>query len=294
MDIISIVLLFFIVMALLLIVFTYNRTSICAKLTLIRKQLVRGQSLQGQVIDYNTYIMPTLEWLVASLLAAALLFTVGYIFYQNIILALLLTPFCVYYPKIRTRQIIRKRKDELKLQFKDALQSLSSSLHAGKSFETSMKSAIADLLIQYEHDSYIVQELEIIVRKLESNETVERAFSQFADRSGLEEIQSFAEILEICKRTGGNLIVAIKSSTDIISEKIEVMNDIQGILAQKKLEQNILSVLPIMLVFLLSTSARDFMAPVFTEVIGRVVMTISMALFVLAYFISGKITDIEV
>ncbi|OGO76583.1 MAG: hypothetical protein A2Y23_05295 [Clostridiales bacterium GWB2_37_7] len=91
-----------------------------------------------------------------------------------------------------------------------------------------------------------------------------------------------------------HLISAIKSSTDIISDKIEVLNDIRGILAEKKLEQKILSIMPIILILMLSTSAKDFMRPVFTEIIGRLVMTISITLFVIAYFISEKITNIEV
>lgn len=252
------------------------------------------QNTSSDFIDYGTYKMKPLEYCIALLIAAVILLLLGYIFYRSIILALILTPISFFYPLIRTKQIIKKRKRELKLQFKDALQSLSSSLHAGKSFESAMRSAIADLLIQYETDSYIIREFEIIVRRLESNETIERAFVEFAGRSKLEEIQNFAEVLEICKRTGGNLITAIKSSTDIIADKIEVLNDINSILAEKKLEQNILFIMPVAMVLMLSISAKDFMQPVFTEAIGRVVMTISMGLFATAYFIAEKITNIEV
>lgn len=252
------------------------------------------QNMNSDFIDYDVYKMGPLEYCIALLIAAAALLLIGYIFYRSMILALLLTPISFFYPKIRIKQIIKKRKEELKLQFKDALQSLASSLHAGKSFESAMRSAIADLLIQYETDSYIIREFEIIVRRLESNETIERAFDEFAGRSKLEEIQNFAEVLEICKRSGGNLITAIRSSTEIITDKIEVLNDINSILAEKKLEQNILSIMPIVMVLMLSISAKEFMLPVFTEAVGRIVMTISMGLFATAYFIAGKITNIEV
>lgn len=245
-------------------------------------------------IDYDIYKMSPIEYGVALLIAAVALLLIGYIFYRSIILSLILTPISLFYPKMRAKQLIKKRKIELKLQFKDALQSLSSSLQAGKSFESAMRSAIVDLLIQYETDSYIVREFEVIVRKLESNETIESAFDEFAGRSKLEEIQNFAEVLEISKRIGGNLINAIKSSTDIISDKIEVLNDIHSILAEKKLEQNILSIMPVAMILMLSISAKDFMQPVFTEAIGKVIMTISIGLFVAAYFIAEKITNIEV
>jgi len=244
--------------------------------------------------DYNTYHMRYLEKLGTMAAAAVGLFLIGYIFYRSVLLALLLTPFCLAYPPMRVNRIIKNRKNEVKMQFKDALQSISASLQAGKSFESAMKSAVNDLQIQYDEDSYIMNEFRMIIRKLDSNETIEKAFQDFAARTGIEEIQSFAETLEICKRTGGNLVSAIKSSTDIITGKIEVLNEIQGILAQKKLEQNILTAMPIVLILMLSTSAKDFMEPVFTEIIGRLVMTFSILLFAAAYIIADKITNIEV
>lgn len=247
-----------------------------------------------EIIDYNLYAIKPFERSLYILCAALALMALGFVFYRSLAMSLLLTPVSLYYPKIRRMQIINRRKLELKLQFKDALQSLSSSLHAGRSFESALKGAISDLLIQYELDSYIIKELSIIVRRLEANETVESAFLEFAERSHIEEIESFAEILDICKRTGGNLISAIKISTDIISDKIEVQSEIQSILSQKKLEQKILSIMPIIIILMLSMSAMDFMLPVFTEVIGRIVMTFSMGLFVISYLISEKITNIEV
>jgi tight adherence protein B len=296
MDIMGIVLISIAVIAILGITIAYGKTNINSNLIKKIKLafLYDRQETVSDTIDYSIYKMKSLEYFLALVIAAAVLFLIGYIFYRSFFLALLITPLSMFYPRIRIRQIIKKRNTELRLQFKDSLQSLSSSLHAGKSFESAMRSAISDLLIQYETDSYIIREFEIIVRKLESNETVERAFAQFAERSMVEEIISFAEILETCKRTGGNLISAIKSSTDIISDKIEVLNDIGSILAEKKLEQNILTIMPIVLILMLSASAKDFMMPVFTGIIGRVVMTISMILFVVAYFLSEKITNIEV
>lgn len=295
MDVVSIILITVAAIALTAIALAYGKLNI--DLNLIKKTANRKLKEQGdssEITDYDIYLMKPLELGLTLLIAAILLFAIGYIFYRSFILALFLTPLALLFPKFRTKQIIIKRKQELKLQFKDALHSLSSSLHAGKSFESAMRSAITDLLIQYEPDAYIVREFAIIVRKLESNDTIERAFAEFAERSRLEDIQSFAEILEICKRTGGNLIAAIKGSTDVISDKIEVLNDINSILSEKKLEQNILTVMPIALILMLSISAKDFMQPVFTEISGRIVMTISMVLFVLAYFIAEKITNIEV
>lgn len=291
MDILSILLIVLILAAVAGILLIYYKDRLSAYI--YDKRSIESDN-GFELIDYNTYTMKPYERFLYILCAALVLMALGFVFYRSLIMSLLLTPLSLYYPKIRRRQIINKRKTELKLQFKDALQSLSSSLHAGRSFESALKSAISDLLIQYEPDSSIIKELSIIARRLEANETVESAFLEFAERAHIEEIESFAEILDICKRTGGNLISAIRSSTEIISDKIEVNSEIQSILSQKKLEQRILSVMPIVIVLMLSTFAMDFMLPVFTEVIGRTVMTFSMGLFAASYLIAEKITNIEV
>lgn len=255
----------------------------------------RAQSPEEpDVIYYNTYHMNLQERMLALLSAAVFVMVIGFIFYRSLLLAAMLLPFSLFYPSYKKRKIIQNRKNQLKLQFKDALQSVAASLHSGKSFESAVARAIPDLLIQYEQEDYIIKEFQAIVRKLEANNTIESAFREFALRSDLEEIQSFAEVLEVCKRSGGNLILAIKSSTEVISDKIEVLNEIAAILAQKKLEQKILMVLPVGIVLMLSFQAEAFMKPVFTQGVGRIVMTVSILMFAIAYFVAEKITNIEV
>lgn len=294
MKMIDIVLIIFILVSIFGITALNGRLRIATEMKGMTRKTAGQERETAGFIDYGVYHLNSVERIYALLTSASFLFCIGYIFYRSILLAILLTPACLGYPTIRAKQLNKRRKDELKLQFKDSLQSLSASLQAGNSFESSIRNAVADLHIQYETDAYIVQEYEVIARKLESNETVEKAFRDFAVRSHLDEILGFAETLEICKRTGGNLVTAVKISSEIISDKIEVLNEIHGILNQKKLEQRILTVMPVVLILMLSMSAKDFMQPVFTEVIGRIVMTFSIVIFGAAYFIAEKITNIEV
>lgn len=245
--------------------------------------------------DYNVYHMPAAERLISILAAGAVLFTVGYIFYRSIILSSLLLPLALKSPSIRTREIIRKRKDELSLQFREALYSIAASLSAGKSIEASLRDAQQELSLQYpDEDTYIILELEQMNKRLEMNETMEQVLADFAERSHLEDILNFTEVFIICKRTGGNLVQVVKNTAEIISDKIDVRQEINLLLAEKKLEHKILNLMPVFIIFMLSTSAEEFMAPVFTEPLGRAAMTLALLLFAAAYFISAKIMNIEV
>ncbi|NMB33881.1 MAG: pilus assembly protein TadB [Clostridium sp.] len=250
---------------------------------------------QSVLVDYDIYIMKPAERILYILMAAAFIFAVGFIFYHSIILSFLLTPLAFLYPRMRTRQIIAKRKNELNLQFKDLLYSLSSSMSAGKSIESSFKEATKDLQILYPNpDTYIIQEVEYIVRKIGMNETVENALEDLAKRSGLEDIQNFFDVFSTCKRTGGNLVSVMRNTSNIINDKIEIKEEINTLLASKKFEQKILSLMPIFMIIILSTTTGDYMSPVFDTPIGKLVMTVAMILISAAYFISSKIMNINV
>lgn len=258
-------------------------------------QVEAVEQRQSTLIDYDVYVMKPLEKTLYILLAAAAIFTIGFIFYHNIILSLLLTPFALFYPKMRTKEIIEKRKNELNLQFKDMLYSLSSSLTAGKSVESSFRDILNDLSILYPNpETNIIQEVEYIIRRIEMNETIEDALDDLSQRSHLEDIQNFTDVFKTCKRTGGNLVNVIRNSSNIINDKIEIKEEINTLLSSKKFEQKVLSAMPILMIVLLSVTAADYMAPVFEKLIGRVVMTFAIIIIVVGYLISSKIMKIKV
>lgn len=238
------------------------------------------------------------------ILAAIILFGVGCVFYapiqffsRNWFLPALLSLFAFKWPRIRIKQIVEKRKADLSVQFKDLLYSLSSSLTAGRSVESGLKEALNDLRIIYaDENAYIIQEIGYIVRGIEMNETVEHMFEQFAERAHIEDIENFADIFKTCKRTGGDIVQVIRSTSQVIGEKIEIQQEISTIIVGKKFEFKVLMLTPVFLILLLTYSSPDYMEPVFNfkYVIGPFVMTVAIGLFGLAYFVGTKIMRIEV
>lgn len=52
--------------------------------------------------------------------------------------------------------------------------------------------------------------------------------------------------------------------------------------------------MPAAILILLSLTAEDYIIPIYNTAAGRIVMTIAALMFVIAYFISKKIMDIEI
>jgi tight adherence protein B len=245
--------------------------------------------------DYSAYEMSIKEKAICILIASAAIYAVAYVFYRSHALAALFLPLSFAYPAIRKKQLCERTKKELNIQFKDMLYSLSSSVSAGKTLEAAFGDAIKDLAVIYpNHDAPIISEVEIILRKLKLNETLENAVMDFAARSHLEDIENFAEVIRINKRSGGNMAEAIKNASAVISDKIEICQEIEVMLSEKKFEQKVLNVTPVIMVILLSLTSYDYMEPVFTTLTGRVVMTVAVGLMATACFISRKISNISV
>lgn len=247
------------------------------------------------LIDYDVYVMSKEEKIFYIMLAYVVIFIVGFIFYERIILAALLGLLAFKFPKMRTAQIIKSRKNALNIQFKDWLYSLSSSMSAGRSIETSFKESYKDLEIIYTNpETPIMKELQHMIRCLEMNETVEDVVSEFAERTHIEDIMNFADVIKISKRSGGNLVEVIRSTSNVLGDKIETKMDIETTISGKKFESRILCCMPIVMVAILTATSYDYMEKVFTTFIGHAVMTVSIAMFVAAFFIGEKIMDIEV
>jgi len=220
---------------------------------------------------------------------------IGFLFYRSIILALVLMPLALLSPGIGEGKYIKARKRQLNQQFKDMLQCVSTSLAVGKSIETAFKEAPMELRLLYpDEKTTIIKEIQLINQRLEMNITVEEAVYDLAKRTELEDILYFSEVFVICKRTGGNLVEVIKNTSRIIAEKQDFLQELELMLAQRRFEQRLLSFIPVGLIFLLSTTAPDYMTPVFTTSTGRAIMTIAILLFSIAFYISNKITEIEV
>ena len=245
--------------------------------------------------DYDVYEMGRQEKLLNLFLAAAVLFAVGYVFYHSKILSALLMLFALKWPKIRTRQIIEKRKKQLTLQFKDMLYSLASALAVGKSVESGIQDTLQDLKVIYpDPQTDILVEMEYILRGIGMNNTIEEMFGQFAERAHLEDIDTFVDIFVTCKRTGGDLMEVMRSTSNTIGEKIEVKQEIETTISGKKYEFQFMMVLPVILVLFLTVTSGDYMAPVFTEIVGRLAMTAAIVIFAAAYFVGSKIMNIQV
>lgn len=250
---------------------------------------------EGFLVDsYDKYSYGKLEWLFYAAAGTVTMAIIGWIFYRNVILAALCSLAGLLYPEIKKKQLVEKRRNALRLQFKDLLYYLGVSLSAGKSVEQAFIQAHGTLKNLYPgKKSDIVNETALILKRLQMNENIESILKDFALRSGIEEIHHFADVFSVCKRTGGNLVEIIRTTSRMISERIEIKQEIETGLAAKKQEQRILSASSVIMVLFISAMGGEFMEPMFATAQGRVIMTFSLVLLCCGVIISNRIMNIK-
>ena len=122
----------------------------------------------------------------------------------------------------------------------------------------------------------------------------EQVLKDFARHVAQEDVQHFADVFVTAKRTGGDSIAILKSSIRTISDKIEVERQIQTMLASKKLEFQIMCVVPLGMMLYMRFSFFEFLSVLYGNTLGVLVMTVCLAVYIAAYRIGKKIIQIEV
>ncbi|HAU86459.1 MAG TPA: type II secretion system protein F [Lachnospiraceae bacterium] len=230
------------------------------------------------------------DWIISL----AICWGIGYLFYKSIAVMILFSIGALLLVHIQIGAREKRKKWQLTLQFKDGIISLSNALTAGYSIENAFDEAVKDLCFLYETDAEIVKEFQQISLQVKLNRNVEELLLEFGNRSHIEDVINFAEIVTTAKRTGGDLIKIMKSTSNNISEKIEVQREITTLVAAKKLEGNIMSVIPLGIITYLNLSMPGFLEPMYQGVIGRGVMSISLFCYLAALLLLNKIVTIKV
>lgn len=266
-------------------------------------------SINTSVLNYSVYKMTVREKIMYFFLLFIAGGIVGYIFYGNLFqnngvstIATHVSNIVVFslfgmiankaFMKSICESLKERRKKKLRLQFRDFLSSLSTSLSGGMNISDSIKRAYGDLALQYTEKSYIVNEIKEMILANQNNVPFEKSISDFGKRSEVTDIENFATVFSICLRTGGNFKEIVRRTYDIISEKMIIFEEIQTKLTSNKMQLRAMNVIPIVIVGMMKGMSSQF-AEGFTSLVGVISITIALGVFVAAYKIGNKIMDIK-
>ena len=198
-----------------------------------------------------------------------------------------------YYERL-IKQVEDKGKRCFERQFQDALQSLEAQLNVGYSMENAIKEVQRDLQIMYDKNTIIVREFTYMARQLNLNVTAEAAWKDFAARIALPEVDTFVTVFSLAKRSGGDSIMIIKNAVRQLGDKAEVKREIDTVIAAKKLEFRVMSIIPFGIIAYMRLSFPEFMAGLYGNLPGAIFMSVCLVAYIAAWNLGCKIVEIEV
>ncbi len=269
-----------------------------------------ASALNTPMLNYRTYVMSGKEKTTTFLLSFVIGGILGLTFYggqfrdadglatratliSNIIIFTLvgIAACFVFYP-IRCEKLKDKRRRELTQQFRSLLEALAVSLSSGMNMTESLTGAYGDLKAEYSEKAYIVDEVREMIDGIQNNIPIEEMMESLGERSQIDDIKNFGVVFEICYRAGGNMKEIVRRTNNIVSEKIEISEEIETALASNKSQFTAMMVVPVVMMLLLRTMSSSFSAS-FATLPGVIAITIAIGLFVVAYRLGQKIMDIK-
>ena len=245
-------------------------------------------------MDYRKYEPGRAEKIMILALLTAAFAALGVLFYDTPLTAILAPIAFVPAMKAYSYEMASRRRGRLRNQFRDLLDSLSSSFAGGRHLYEALDEADKELSAIYDEDDEIITEVRGMMKRMDDGETDTGVMSDLAARSGIDDIEMFSQVFGACSETGGDMITAMTDASSMLADKIKIENGIRALTSQKKAEGLIISVMPVVIILFLRAVAPDYIGVMYGNITGIALMTLALASAVYAYYLIRKITEIEV
>src|SRR5699024_4550984 len=101
-------------------------------------------------------------------------------------------------------------------------------------------------------------------------------------------------VFNAARRSGGDLVAIIDHTAGVIRDKAQVKEEIANMTAAKRLEQRIMNMIPFFLIFYIDRASLGFFDMIYGTAAGRILMTICLGVYGIAFWLAKRILDIPV
>lgn len=245
-------------------------------------------------MDYKQYRFEKKDIRKLAWVSLFLSIMIAFLFYRSI-WGIFCMPAVFFLLYKREKENGKERRNQVLLEeFINGIRVLNTSLQAGISMENAWREVQRELLIMYGEKSLFFKEVKEINHSVALNVPIEKLILQFAYRSGLEDIITFAELFEYGKRSGGNWRRIIGEVVQHIQDKYDARKEIEVMIASKKLEQQVMNVIPLGILLFLQISSWDYMSVLYHNLTGVLCMSICLIGYGFALLLSERILRIQV
>ncbi len=193
-----------------------------------------------------------------------------------------------FLPRIWVGRRIGGRLSAFNKQLADTITLLSNSLRAGSSFLQSIE------LVSRETPAPMGEEMGRVVREVNLGLGMEDALANLVRRIRSDDLDLMVTAIGVQQQVGGNLAEILDTIAFTIRERVRIKGEINTLTAQGRMSGYLVAFLPIGIAVVLNMINPAFMAPLFTQTIGRILLGVGGVMMIIGFFAIQKIVSIKV
>jgi len=219
----------------------------------------------------------------------------GYIFYRHFAGGLLVFIVSMLSLSNRVKMLSEIEKDKKCHAFLDLLNILRRLSASGMSIQLCFSKAQQELKCIYpDENAWIIRSLYDLNYKLSMDPYPGQYITQWGVSENIREIEDFGQVMNVIQNYGGDMGSAMSECSSMISERLQTENFIKMLAASKIFEQKVLFYLGYVMILILYSSMSDMFSVLYTTLIGRSVMTLSLLIMLVGKRLGLRLSRIEV
>jgi tight adherence protein B len=191
-------------------------------------------------------------------------------------------------PRILLNQYMKKRKKTFERQFVQGLESLSSSVRAGLSLVQALESLVEN------STPPLSQEFDLLLREYRIGIPLNEALQNLARRVRSDELNLMVYSVIITRELGGDVSEIFEHLAEVIRERHRVMERIETLTAQGRLQAVVCGAIPFFLYGLLFMWQPEFIRPLFQTKVGKIAIYAVCLLQVIVVLLVRKLISIRI
>jgi tight adherence protein B len=227
-------------------------------------------------------------FIMISLGLAAALSASAFILSQSLLPTLLAGLAGIVFPRMYVKHLKTRRIRRFEEQFPESIDLLGRSIRAGHAFPTGLK------VVAEESPDPMGAEFRQIFEEQKFGLPLEDSLLGLADRVDLVDVRIFVTAILVQREVGGNLAEILDKIAYTIRERFTLQRQIRVYTAQGRLTGYILAALPILLGMAITALNPEYMAILFEDPMGKVLMAMAAVMQFLGFLLIRRIIDIEI
>ena len=191
-------------------------------------------------------------------------------------------------PRIWVGRRIGGRLNAFNKQLPDTIVLLSNSLRAGSSFLQSVE------LVSRESPAPMGPEMGRVVREVNLGLGMEEALANMVRRIKSDDLDLMVTAIGVQQQVGGNLAEILDTIAFTIRERVRIKGEVRTLTAQGRYSGYLVAFLPVGIAVTLNFINPEFMQPLFTETLGRILLGTGLVMMFIGFTAIRRITDIKV